>query len=146
MDLPESSKPLLQSFLKSSLRLDDGTNRNLISNAVPSSLETFFADRYIENTIPIFINKNKILIIGLYCMNIDKLRVYPKIKPILMLDFRYWEVSNLGQIIPTKQGLMIPLNAIKEITKRLYMLESKYSLIKTLDELQQLFDPYNIDL
>lgn len=79
-------------------------------------------------------------------MNIDKLRVYPKIKPILMLDFRYWEVSNLGQITPTKQGLMLPLNVVKEITKRLYMLESKYSLIKTLDELQQLFDPYNFDL
>lgn len=144
--MPESSQHLLEQYLASSLSLNEGYTSNDITRSVPNTLESFFADRYIENTIPIIVDKTRLLIIGLYCMNLDKLRVYPKLSPKLMVDIRFWGTNPIGQVYPTKQGIMLPLRVVKELIPRLFTLQNKYEMVKTLDGLKNLFDPYNLEI
>lgn len=144
-DLPQSSQHLLEQYLTSSLSLNEGYTSNDVTRSVPNTLEAFFADRYIENTIPIIVDKNRLLIIGLYCMNLDKMRFYPKMSPKLMVDIRFWGTNPIGQVYPTKQGIMLPLKIIKEFIPRLFGLQNKYEMVKTLDSLKSLFDPYNLE-
>lgn len=143
--MPESAKQSLESYLTSSLSLNEGYTSNDITRSVPNTLESFFADRYIENTIPIIVDKTRLLIVGLYCMNLDKLRFYPKMSPKLMVDIRFWATNPIGQVYPTKQGIMMPLKIIKELIPRLFGLQNKYEMVKTLDSLKSLFDPYNLE-